>query len=57
MHPERVLVTSERVAAWHRRAALVHTWTVNDPTEAERLARFGVDGIISDTPARVLAAL
>jgi glycerophosphoryl diester phosphodiesterase len=57
VHPERALVTPERVATWRRRGALIHTWTVNDPAEAERLSRFGVDGIISDNPARVLEML
>jgi glycerophosphoryl diester phosphodiesterase len=57
VHPERVLVTPERVATWRRRGALIHTWTVNDPAEAERLSSFGVDGIISDNPARVLEVL
>ena len=57
VHPERVLVTPERVAAWRRRGALVHTWTVNDPAEAARLARSGVDGIISDHPALILKQL
>ncbi len=57
VHPERVLVTPERVATWRRAGALIHTWTVNDPIEAERLSRTGVDGIISDNPARILEAL
>jgi glycerophosphoryl diester phosphodiesterase len=57
VHPERVLVTEERVATWRRRGALIHTWTVNDPAEAERLSHFGVDGIISDNPARILEVL
>jgi glycerophosphoryl diester phosphodiesterase len=57
VHPERVLVTEERVATWRRRGALIHTWTVNEPDEAARLSRAGVDGIISDHPARILEAL
>ena len=32
-------------------------WTVNDPAEMERLARFGVAGIITDYPDRAQAAL
>jgi glycerophosphoryl diester phosphodiesterase len=57
VHPERALVTPERIATWRRRAALIHTWTVNDPAEAERLAQLGVDGVISDNPGRLLAVL
>lgn len=36
---------------------LLNTWTVNDRVAAQRLARLGVDAIITDTPARILAAL
>jgi len=32
-----------------------HIWTVNDPQEAQRLWRLGVQGIISDDPAAILA--
>jgi glycerophosphoryl diester phosphodiesterase len=35
----------------------VHTWTVNDPDDARRLAAAGVDAIITDVPADVAAAL
>jgi glycerophosphoryl diester phosphodiesterase len=55
LHPERVLCSPERVAAFHRRF-LVNVWTVNDEREARDLARIGVDGLITDDPARVLAA-
>ena len=31
----------------------VMTWTVNDPTEAAFLLSLGIDGIITDDPARL----
>ena len=34
----------------------VHVWTVNEPATAWRLWRRGVRGILSDDPARILAA-
>ncbi len=35
---------------------VTHVWTVNDPSYAQRLWRQGVNGIISDDPALILAA-
>jgi glycerophosphoryl diester phosphodiesterase len=35
----------------------VNTWTVNEPEEVRRLAAAGVDAVITDAPADVLAAL
>lgn len=35
---------------------VTHVWTVNDPAQARRLWRAGVQGIISDDPGRMLAA-
>jgi glycerophosphoryl diester phosphodiesterase len=50
VHPEHVLVTQPRVAAWHRLGLRVLTWTVDDPAEARRCLEAGVDGIISNRP-------
>jgi len=44
------LVSRPLVAGVHARGAAVLAWTVNDPTEVERLARLGVDAIVSDDP-------
>jgi glycerophosphoryl diester phosphodiesterase len=57
VHPQNVLCTSESVARWKRRGALVNTWTVNDETRAAHLAGLGVDALISDDPGRILRAL
>jgi glycerophosphoryl diester phosphodiesterase len=57
VHPEHVLVTEQRMAAWRTRAALVGVWTVNDENRARALSRLGVDYIISDRPGAILAAL
>jgi glycerophosphoryl diester phosphodiesterase len=44
-----------RSAAWvrhfHRHNFIVWCWTVNHPRTMRRLARWGVDGILSDNPA------
>jgi glycerophosphoryl diester phosphodiesterase len=37
-------------------AVVTHIWTVNDPLKALRLWHQGVQGIITDDPAAILAA-
>ena len=51
------LVTAESVAAAHRIGAEMHVWTVNDAAEMRAMLELGVDGIITDFPARLLALL
>lgn len=52
----RALVSAEFVAAAHTRGLAVHVWTINDPDEMRRLLALGVDGLMSDFPARLVAA-
>ncbi len=51
------LVTSASVAAAHRFGLEVHVWTINDTADIERLLDLGVDGVMSDLPGLVKAAL
>jgi glycerophosphoryl diester phosphodiesterase len=37
-------------------ATVIHVWTINDPADALRLWRDGVQGILSDDPQSILAA-
>jgi glycerophosphoryl diester phosphodiesterase len=55
--PEFHLVTAEQVKAAHAAGFEVLPWTVNMPTEWKRLVAAGVDGIISDDPAALIAFL
>lgn len=49
-------VPVERLARAVRGAGgATHVWTVNDPAQAERLWRAGINGIITDDPAAMLA--
>jgi glycerophosphoryl diester phosphodiesterase len=55
--PEKGMVTSERVAAAHRSGLQVIVWTANTSLEWGTLVAAGVDGIISDDPAGLIAYL
>lgn len=52
LHPERRLATRATVARWHAEGHAVNVWTVDEAGEVERLAALGVDGIITNDPAR-----
>jgi len=43
------------VRALRASGTVTHVWTINDPVSARRLWRKGVNGIISDDPAVILA--
>lgn len=55
LHPESVLVTASFVAQAHAQGRRVHTWTVNERAQAERLRALGVDMIMGDFPDRLRA--
>jgi glycerophosphoryl diester phosphodiesterase len=51
------LVSAETVTAAHLLGLEMFVWTINDPLEMERLLGLGVDGIITDYPARLRALI
>jgi glycerophosphoryl diester phosphodiesterase len=53
----RTLVSAQTLAAAHDLGVEMFVWTVNEPAEMERLLDLGVDGIITDYPARLRALL
>ena len=57
LHPAADLCSSEAVARWHARGYWVNVWTVDEPARIESLAAMGVDGIITNQPARARATL
>lgn len=56
-HPEHTLIDADAMAWAVARGYRVHTWTVDDPAEARRLADLGIHGIISNTPGLIRDAL
>lgn len=55
--PNYQLVTKEKVAAAQRQGYQVVPWTANTPADWDRLIDAGVDAIISDDPAALIAYL
>lgn len=53
----RPLVTPELVSFAHAQGVQVHVWTINAPAEMRRLIALGVDGVMSDFPARLRAVV
>jgi glycerophosphoryl diester phosphodiesterase len=45
------------VARVHRKGGEVHAWTVDDPADVELCLRLGVDAIITNRPAEVIAQI
>jgi glycerophosphoryl diester phosphodiesterase len=45
------------IEAAHRLGVEVHVWTVNEPVHMKRLLRWGVDGIMTDDPARAISSV
>ncbi len=48
------LVTPQSIGAARKLGIFVHVWTVNEPAQMRLLLERGVDGIMSDDPARLL---
>jgi len=57
LHPWVGGLTADDVAAAKAAGLVVNTWTCNDPAEARRVAAWGVDGIVTDVPDVIRAAL
>lgn len=55
--PRRTLVTRRLVERAHELGLPVVPWTVNEPGEMRRMLALGVDGLITDYPARLVALL
>jgi hypothetical protein len=54
IHPEAGLLTKACVARAHQAHLQVNVWTANSWIRIRRLLKWGVDGIFSDYPERVV---
>ena len=52
-HPHVSLATPDRIRRAHRAGLQVNVWVVDDPGQARQLARWGVDGVFTNNPARL----
>jgi glycerophosphoryl diester phosphodiesterase len=52
--PDYNLLSPELVESYHQQGMKVIPWTVNEPVDIQRMIDWGVDGIISDYPDRLL---
>ncbi len=50
-------LTEARLSEAHKLGLAVNVWTVNEPADVAQMIAMGVDGIITDYPAQVLAHL
>ena len=57
LHPWHDLIDEAYMAQARRSGHYVNAWTVNDRARAIELAGLGVNAIITDDPARIIAAL
>ena len=57
LHPEWKLVDRALVKRARALGLELRAWTVNDADEVRRLAKLGVDGLITDVPDVALAVL
>lgn len=55
--PNHLWITKDDVTRLHRAKLRVVVWTVNEPKDWQRMLDVGVDGIITDDPAALIAWL
>ncbi len=57
VNPWEPTITADQIAECHDAGLLVNGWTCNDPARFVELASWGIDGVCTDIPDVMLAAL
>lgn len=57
IHPVKENITKKIIQEAHQKNLAVRAWTVDDPKMAQKLAENGIDGIITNNPKGIIAAL
>lgn len=57
LSPRYTELRKEDISRFHRKGVRIIPWTVNKPPDMRRLMQWGVDGIITDRPDRLLQIL
>jgi len=57
VHPWEATITGEQIGRCHDAGLLVNVWTCNDPVRFAALVAAGVDGVVTDVPDVMRAAL
>jgi glycerophosphoryl diester phosphodiesterase len=57
IHPERTFITKNLLTHAHKLNLKVRVWTVDNKEEAIKLTKIGVDGLITNDPQEIIAAL
>ena len=57
VHPEIGMVSKPLVDGWHQKGKVVIAWPANTPADVKMLIDYGVDGIITDRPDRLMDML
>ncbi len=55
VHPHFELIDAENLQELRQTFSVINCWTVNDPKRAKELASLGVDALICDDPALIVA--
>jgi glycerophosphoryl diester phosphodiesterase len=57
IHPHLSYIDPEFIENEHRYGRRINVWTTNEPEQVKSFIRWGVDGLITDDPGKILSLL